>query len=73
MEELERQEHSRQERIAKAVKDLTDAELELQSLPPFDPPIEKIVNQFFFTEIFLHKIIIHIFIERKHLIILRLL
>ncbi|KAK9058096.1 hypothetical protein SSX86_022936 [Deinandra increscens subsp. villosa] len=42
MEELERQEHSRQERIAKAEKDLADAELELQNLTPFEPPREKI-------------------------------
>lgn len=42
MEELERQEQSRQERIVKAEKDLTDAELELQNLPPFEPPRDKI-------------------------------
>ncbi|KAK1413281.1 hypothetical protein QVD17_35052 [Tagetes erecta] len=42
MEELERQEHSRQERIAKAEKDLADAEMELQNFPPFEPPREKI-------------------------------
>ncbi|KAD5802893.1 hypothetical protein E3N88_14253 [Mikania micrantha] len=42
MDELERQEHSRLERIAKAEKELADAELELQNLPPFEPPREKI-------------------------------
>ena len=49
MEELERQEQSRQERIAKAEKDLTDAELELQNLPPFEPPRNKIVSHASFT------------------------
>nr|XP_043611222.1 structural maintenance of chromosomes protein 5 [Erigeron canadensis] len=42
MEDLERQEASRQERIAKAEKDLADAELELQNLPPFESPKDKI-------------------------------
>ncbi|KAJ9558256.1 hypothetical protein OSB04_012870 [Centaurea solstitialis] len=42
MEELERQEQSRQERIAKAEKDLTDAESELENLPPYEPPREAI-------------------------------
>ncbi|PWA51844.1 structural maintenance of chromosomes protein 5 [Artemisia annua] len=44
MEELEKQEQSRQARIAKAEKDLADAELELQNLPRYEPPREKIVN-----------------------------
>ena len=43
MEELEKQEQSRQARIAKAEKDLADAELELQNLPRYEPPREKIV------------------------------
>ncbi|XP_076928090.1 structural maintenance of chromosomes protein 5-like [Bidens hawaiensis] len=42
MEDLEKQEHTRQEKIARAEKDLADAELELQNLPPFEPPKEKI-------------------------------
>lgn len=42
MEELERQEQSRQERIAKAEKDLEDAEMQLQNLPPFEPPKDRI-------------------------------
>ncbi|KAJ0809977.1 putative structural maintenance of chromosomes protein [Helianthus annuus] len=42
MEDLERQEHSRQQRIAKAEKDLSDAELELQNVPPYEPPREEI-------------------------------
>ncbi|KAL7618649.1 hypothetical protein Lser_V15G03887 [Lactuca serriola] len=42
MEELEKQEQSRQERIAKAEKELADAELQLQNLPPFEPPKDKI-------------------------------
>lgn len=45
MEELERQEHSRQQRISKAEKDLADAELELQNFPPYEHPREKIVSQ----------------------------
>ncbi|GJQ94793.1 structural maintenance of chromosomes protein 5 [Tanacetum coccineum] len=42
MEELEKQEQSRQERISKAEKDLADAELELHNLPRYEPPKEKI-------------------------------
>ncbi|XP_071690087.1 structural maintenance of chromosomes protein 5 [Rutidosis leptorrhynchoides] len=42
MEDLERQEASRQERIAKAEKDLADTELQLQNLPPYKPPKEKV-------------------------------
>lgn len=42
MEELEKQEQSRQARISKAEKDLADAELELQNLPRYEPPREKI-------------------------------
>lgn len=42
MEELERQEQSRQERIAKAEKDLADAEMVLQNLPLYEPPKDKI-------------------------------
>ncbi|GJY82451.1 structural maintenance of chromosomes protein 5 [Tanacetum coccineum] len=42
MEELEKQEQSRQARISKAEKDLADAELELQNLPRYEPPKEKI-------------------------------
>ncbi|KAI7729601.1 hypothetical protein M8C21_012043, partial [Ambrosia artemisiifolia] len=42
MEDLEKQEHSRKQRIARAEKDLADAELELQNIPPYEPPREKI-------------------------------
>lgn len=53
MEELERQENSRQERIAKAEKDLANAELELENLPPFEPPRDKVVCHTSFTELFI--------------------
>nr|GEV53040.1 structural maintenance of chromosomes protein 5 [Tanacetum cinerariifolium] len=42
MEELEKQEQSRHARISKAEKDLASAELELQNLPRYEPPKEKI-------------------------------
>lgn len=38
MEDLKREEESRQQRILKAKEDLAAAELELASLPPFEPP-----------------------------------
>lgn len=53
MEELEKQEQSRQERIAKAEKELADAELQLQNLPLFEPPKDKIVIYASFTHFIL--------------------
>ncbi|XP_055817901.1 structural maintenance of chromosomes protein 5 [Solanum dulcamara] len=42
MEELRKQEESRQRRISKAQEDLSAAELELANLPSFEPPRDKI-------------------------------
>lgn len=42
MEDLRRQEESRQRRISKAQEDLSAAELELANLPPYEPPRDKI-------------------------------
>lgn len=42
MEELRRQEESRQQRISKAKEDLVAAELELASLPPYEHPKDEI-------------------------------
>lgn len=44
MEELRRQEESRQQRISKAKEDLVAAELELASLPPYEHPKDEIVS-----------------------------
>ncbi|KAL8500858.1 hypothetical protein ACS0TY_020443 [Phlomoides rotata] len=42
VEDLRRQEESRQQRISKAKEDLAAAEAELASLPPYEPPKDKI-------------------------------
>ncbi|KAK4379719.1 hypothetical protein RND71_001581 [Anisodus tanguticus] len=42
MEDLRKQEESRQRRISKAQEDLRVAELELANLPPYEPPRDKI-------------------------------
>ncbi|KAK6804043.1 hypothetical protein RDI58_001827 [Solanum bulbocastanum] len=42
MEDLRKQEESRQRRISKAQEDLSAAELELANLPPYEPPRDKI-------------------------------
>ncbi|CAK9152309.1 unnamed protein product [Ilex paraguariensis] len=42
MEELRRQEESRQERIARAKDNVVAAELEFENLPPYEPPREEI-------------------------------
>ncbi|KAA8515642.1 hypothetical protein F0562_018747 [Nyssa sinensis] len=42
MEELRRQEESRQQRISKAREDLVAAELELANLPPYEPPKDEL-------------------------------
>lgn len=47
MEDLRRQEESRQRRISKAQEDLSAAELELANLPPYEPPRDKIVGFLF--------------------------
>ncbi|CAK9152288.1 unnamed protein product [Ilex paraguariensis] len=44
MEELRRQEESRQERIARAKDNVVAAELEFENLPPYEPPREEIEN-----------------------------
>ena len=44
MEELRRQEESRQQRILKAKEDLAAAELELASLPLYEHPKDEIVS-----------------------------
>ena len=44
MEDLRRQEESRQQRILKAKGDLAAAELELQNLPSYEPPVDVIVS-----------------------------
>ncbi|RVX00283.1 Structural maintenance of chromosomes protein 5 [Vitis vinifera] len=49
MEELRRQEESRQQRISKAKEDLVAAELELASLPPYEHPKDEIVKLVFDT------------------------
>ncbi|KAL4561803.1 hypothetical protein LXL04_023466 [Taraxacum kok-saghyz] len=49
MDELEKQEQSRQERIGKAEKDLADTEMQLENLPVFQPPKDKIVIYASFT------------------------
>lgn len=47
MEDLRKQEESRQRRISKAQEDLSAAELELANLPSYEPPRGKIVGFFF--------------------------
>ncbi|PON84829.1 Structural maintenance of chromosomes protein [Trema orientale] len=42
MEDLKRQEESRQQRILKAREDLAAAELELENMPPYEPPKDEI-------------------------------
>lgn len=43
MQELRRQEQSRQQRILKAKEELAAAELDLQNVPAYEPPQDKIV------------------------------
>lgn len=43
MQELRRQEQSRQQRILKAREELAAAELDLQNVPAYEPPHDKIV------------------------------
>lgn len=50
MEELRRQEETRQERIAKAKEEMAAAEEEFANLPPFEPPKHKMVSLTFFTD-----------------------
>lgn len=44
MEDLRKQEESRQQRILQAKEELEAAELELQNLPPFKHPKDEIVS-----------------------------
>lgn len=44
IEDLRRQEASRQERIMKAKEDLAAAELELENLPVYEPPKDELVH-----------------------------
>lgn len=44
MEDLRKQEESRQQRILKAKEDLAAAELELENLTPYEPPTDEIVS-----------------------------
>lgn len=44
MEDLKRQEESRQQRILKAKEDLAAAELELENMPPYETPKDEIVS-----------------------------
>lgn len=44
MEDLRRQELSRQERILKTREELADAEQELENLPHYEPPKNEIVS-----------------------------
>ena len=44
MEELRREEESRQQRIIKMKEDLAAAELEFENLPPYEPPKDEIVS-----------------------------
>ncbi|KAM1941639.1 hypothetical protein ACFX13_029192 [Malus domestica] len=44
MEDLKKQEETRQQRIFKAKEDLAAAELELENLTPYEPPTDEIVS-----------------------------
>ena len=46
MEDLKMQEESRLQRILKAKGDLAAAELELENMPPYEPPKDEIVSYF---------------------------
>ena len=46
MEELRKQEESRQQRIIKAKEGLAAAEAELENLPPYEPPKDELVSNF---------------------------
>ncbi len=47
MEDLRKQEESRQRRIIKAKEDLAAAEVDLENLPPYEPPKDELVSYFF--------------------------
>ncbi|KAL4600946.1 hypothetical protein ACB092_11G236600 [Castanea dentata] len=44
MDDLQKQEESRQQRIIKAKRDLAAAEAELENLPPYEPPKDELEN-----------------------------
>lgn len=44
VEDLKRQEESRQQRILKAKEDLATAELEFENLPLYEPPKDELVS-----------------------------
>lgn len=44
MEDLRKQEESRQQRILRAKEELEAAEFELQNLPPYEHPKDEIVS-----------------------------
>lgn len=48
IEELKRQEESRQQRILRAKEELISAEEELANLPPYEPPKNELVSCTFF-------------------------
>lgn len=48
MDELRRQEESRQQRLSKAKEGLAAAETEFANLPPYEPPKDKMVRQLSF-------------------------
>lgn len=52
IEDLRKQEASRQERIIKAKEDLAASELELQNLPIYEPPKDELVLSAFQHSIF---------------------
>jgi hypothetical protein len=47
MEDLRRQEESRQQRILKAKEDLAAAELDFENLPLYEPPKDELVSYSF--------------------------
>lgn len=47
MDDLRRQEESRQQRLCKAKEDLAAAETEVANLPPYEPPKDKMVRELF--------------------------
>ena len=44
LEELKRQEESRQQRISRAKEELIAAEVELTNLPSYEPPKDELVS-----------------------------
>lgn len=50
MDDLRRQEESRQQRLSKAKEDLAAAETEFANLPAYETPKDKMVRQLFFTD-----------------------